>query len=344
MKLAGQAVDRFLRNPDPKIGAVLIYGPDTGLVRERADALTQQIAGALADPFRVSELTPAALKDDAARLADEMAALCFGGGRRVVRLREAGDAQAPLLKDLLADPPAPAMLIVEGGDLGARSPLRKVFESSGRAAALPCYRDEGRDLERLVRDHLAEHGLTASSDAMRYLTANLGGDRALTRAELDKLVLYAGGNGGRGEVDLDAAMACVGDTAALSTEDLVFAIADGNPAAADRVLERELQEGASPIMLLRAASRHILRLHLAGALQAEGRSAEEAIAALRPPVFFRYVPRFKGQLERWRGSDLARALDRLTEAESRAKAPGMSGTSEVICRAALLELASGAPR
>jgi DNA polymerase-3 subunit delta len=257
----------------------------------------------------------------------------------VVRLREAGDPLAPLLKDYLAAP-GPALLLVEAGDLTSRSPLRKLFETTAGAAALPCYRDEGETLDGLISDHLAGHGLSVTADALAYLSANLGGDRALTRAELDKLALYATADGTAAEVDLEAATACVGDTAALSTEDLVFAVADGDAAALDRVLERELQEGASVISLLRAVSRHFLRLHLAAGLQADGRSADEAMAALRPPIFFRYAPRFRRQLQRWREGDLARALDQLLAAETLCKTPGMSGAAELICRDALLAIAA----
>jgi len=39
MKLAAGRVEGFLRRPDPEIRAVLLYGPDAGLVRERAEAL-----------------------------------------------------------------------------------------------------------------------------------------------------------------------------------------------------------------------------------------------------------------------------------------------------------------
>jgi hypothetical protein len=37
MKLASARVEGFLRRPDPEIRAVLLYGPDAGLVRERAE-------------------------------------------------------------------------------------------------------------------------------------------------------------------------------------------------------------------------------------------------------------------------------------------------------------------
>ena len=91
MKIETRQVQGFLKHPDPTARAVLLYGPDGGMVRERARHLTQLIAEDPEDPFRVAELTGATLKEDPARLADEAAALCFTGGRRVIRVREAGE-------------------------------------------------------------------------------------------------------------------------------------------------------------------------------------------------------------------------------------------------------------
>ena len=71
MKLPPRSVERFLGAPDPTITAVLLFGPDTGLVRERADRLTRTVAGDAADPFRVGELTAASLREEPSRLLDE---------------------------------------------------------------------------------------------------------------------------------------------------------------------------------------------------------------------------------------------------------------------------------
>ena len=93
MKITGRA-EAFIAKPDPALAAILIYGPDAGLVRERLNALTKAVAGGLDDPFRISDIAPEALRDDPARLGDEAAALAFTGGRRVVRIRGATDTVA----------------------------------------------------------------------------------------------------------------------------------------------------------------------------------------------------------------------------------------------------------
>jgi DNA polymerase-3 subunit delta len=341
VKLQGPALGRFLRAPEASVVAALIYGPDAGLVKERADALTAAAAEDAADPFRVSELTMADLKNDPARLGDEAAALPFTGGRRVVRLRDATDAAATALKDMLGAAP-PGLVIVEAGELGARSPLRVLCEGARHAAAIACYRDEGEALGGVIAAELKKSGLAAAPDALEYLIANLGGDRALTRRELEKLALYVADRAGGGRaatISLEDAMATVGDTAALGLDDLIHDVAEGNQAAVERDLDRQLAEGDSPVTILRAAARHFMRLHVVAGTVAAGRDAEQAMGALRPPVFFRDKPRFQRQLRRWTGTKLGAALDQLTQAEVDCKTTGLP--AETICRRVLAEIARG---
>jgi DNA polymerase-3 subunit delta len=156
----------------------------------------------------------------------------------------------------------------------------------------------------------------------------------LTRAELVKLALYAG-QGGR--IDVEAAMACVGDAAGLSLEDALFAAAEGDVAMADRALELAMAEGAAPVQVLRAALMHLQRMHRARLAMDQGAPAEEAEKTLRAPVFFRRTSAFARALSLWPSAALGAALAGLSEAERGCKRTGWP--DQVLCRNALLAVA-----
>ncbi len=334
MILKGGRLSDFLARPDAGVLAAVAYGPDAGAVRERGQGLVAAAARDPRDPFVVVEVAADRLKKDPPLLADEVAALSPTGERRVIRVREAGDEIAAAL-DLALQATSGGLVVIEAGDLAKRSALRKLAEAHPRAVALPCYADEGAGLESLIDSVLAGHGLKADADAKAYLVANLGGDRIMSRSELEKLALYARG---QDRIRLDDVLACVGDSASLSLDELALAVGAGDLPALDTALERAWMEGQSPVTVVRAVSRHFLRLHLAAGHIARGVSAEQAVAGLKPPVFFKQKDAFVRQLQNWPGDRLAEALRLLDEAEIDCKSSGVPAAAA--CGRMLLRLAA----
>jgi DNA polymerase III subunit delta len=337
VKLAPSRIAAFLRRPEPEMRAALFYGPDAGLVRERAEAITRSVCPDLKDPFRVADLSTAVLTADPARLADEAAQLSLTGGRRVVRVRGVGDTLGKLFAEFLEQVPGDAFIVVEAGDLPSRSALRRAFEAARHGAAIGCYPDTPRDLAAVIRDTLSEHQITASRDATLFLVEHLGGDRLLTRSELEKLALYAGDGGC---VELEDARLSVSDTAGLEIDDAVMAAAEGDAVTLERVLGRVFQEGESPVSVLRALLRHLHRLHLLVIRLSVGASLEEVLRTARPPIFFRQQDGFRRQLTLWTEARLRPQLDRIAAAELNTKTTGLP--AETICREAMLGVAQAA--
>lgn len=348
--LKGKAIDAFAQKRDPKFALVLIYGPDLGLVRERADRIARQVCPDFRDPFNYLELTDADIKSDPARLGDEAAALSMMGGERVVRIRttgEAATAAARLVVDGLEGGhlKPTGLVLIEAGDLSKSSGLRKLVEGSKAAVALPCYADAPADIRTLAQSSAEAEGLRFESDALDLLVALLGEDRGVSRAEVDKLILYKGPKSlraGPGEISVDDVRAVLVDTVSDAAGDAAAAAADGAPQRLARALHRSAIAGASPIGTVRAIQREFLRLRAARALMAEGMSAESAMARLRPPVFFMEKRAFEARLARWPLARLDTALSMLLDAELGAKSTGLPDL-ELVERTAL-RIASMAER
>jgi DNA polymerase-3 subunit delta len=340
MKLERQSLDRFMSAPSENIAAVFIFGPDEGMVRERANAMTRAILGETDDPFRLTELSGDDLKADGARLSDEARAIAMMGRRRVVRVSRVTDALEPVFAALLDEhrDSQQTLVVIEAGDIGAKSSLKKLFEATPHAAAVACYRDEIGDLPGLITAQLRAAGIDIARDAVDYLALNLGGDRGVTRSEIDKLILYMGSEK---RVALKDAEACVADQAAIGLDDLCQAVGLGDLKVLERQLERNLAE-THPIMLVKMVSRHFLRLHQVVARMQRGETIDAAMNALQPRVFWKALEGFKNQCRRWQAGSIAGALLRLAELE--AEAMRHHQFADTLIRRGLMEVAVMAGR
>lgn len=341
MKVQPRNADAFAKRPPPATRLILLYGPDLGLVRERGRIAAQSACEDLSDPFRVAEMKADQVTADPARLGDEMGAMALTGGRRVVRVRDADDKLAAVAGNLLkAFPPGDTLLVIEAGELDARSKLRKAVEDAPDiAAAIACYVESEEELAGTIGRMMADHGLQIDGEARDWLAGNLVGDRSTARGEIDKLALYMMG---QRRVTLADVRAIIGDSAALDLDEPAQAAAGGDMAEVDRSLRRLYADGTATVAILRAAQRYFQRLHVAVAHVAKGQSPQAAVKALRPPVFFKLEPILTAQIRNWTLPKLHQALDRLQEAEADCKRTHMP--DETVCARAFFQLAQLARR
>jgi DNA polymerase-3 subunit delta len=341
VKIEPRQVEAFLKKPDPKIRGVVVYGNDDGLVAERAMALAKTVCEDLKDPFRVVDISGDVLKGDPARLADEFGAMSLMGGRRVIRVRPAGEESATALENLAAASAGDALIVIEGGNLTPRSGLRTLAETEDCLAALPCYLDNAAALEELVEGAARARGLGVEPDALDWIVERLGGDRGQSRSEVDKLLLYKEGDGSK-TVALGDALAVLGDTAAIGIDNVVAATFDGELIALDRALDRVFAEGGNAVQLVRALQRHVDQLHLVAGHAANGGSLEGAMFKARSlPRGGPVRQRFERHLRAWPLVRLGAALQVILEAEIQCKTTGLP--DEAIARRLCQRLAQAGP-
>lgn len=320
MKLGYKDIANFSKTRPKEARVVLIYGPDTGLVKERATELAKSWVPDIHDPFSVSVLMGSAIDDDQARLSDEANAGSLMGGDRLIWIREAGNGIAPALKDYLKSGVNPsALLIIEAGNLTPKDALRKICEESAAAVALPCYVEDERDLATLIRAELDKHALKIAPDAVQFLANVIKGDRMRARMEIEKLSLYCHG---KGTVNLEDAKISAGEIGTASLDDLVYAMSGGNKALCLNSLQKLLAEEVDPIKILRSLQYHVQKLLQVRAEIDEGAHIDNAIKSLQPPLFFKQADQFKAHVNRHNHAHLRKILLQLGELEARTKKTG----------------------
>ena len=309
MKLAPRDVDGLLRSP-LRASAALIYGVDAGQVRLRAAQFADAWVGAEADGMAKLELTADQLKDDPSLLADELAAMSLMAPRRAITLREVEDGHLAAVQAAVAGrSPSNFLVMYTTESLPATSKLRVWGERAADIATLACYKDEGAGLDQFLRDTLRGYGLRTTPEVIRYLAAQLSGDRQIILGELEKLSLYVGDEAE--EVTFDDAVAAIGENNDQSFDELNTAVAGGDIVTLCRLCDRLLLEGHPGLLMVRSLMRYFSRLEVVALKRAEGQSVDAIIEGLRPPVFFKAKPLLKAHAQKWTADACARALARL---------------------------------
>jgi DNA polymerase-3 subunit delta len=337
--LRGKEIDAFLARPDAGRPIILLYGPDAGLVRERADAL---LASAVAEPnapISLVRLDGDELAAEPSRLVDEAMTVPLFGGRRAIRVR-AGSRSFAGGVDTLADMPLKdCRIVIEAGELRPESPLRKACERAKTAVAIACYPDTERDLAKLIEDELRVSNLRIAPDARAVLTALLGGDRQASRNELRKLALYSHG---QSEVTLDDVMTVVSDASELKLDPIVDSAFAGKPDLVESEFAKAMVAGTYPGVIISAAQRQAAWLHKSALAVAEGTPTSTLLESGFPRLHFSRKGAVEVALRNFSAARLVAIIDQLATAALDMRK--QASLASAIAQRTLLSIAANAKR
>ena len=318
-------VERFLAKPDPAIRCVLLYGRDSGVVRERANLLAGKVTERPDDPFDVALLTDGDLDGDGARLEGELSAQSMMGGRRLVRLRLSGDKYDKSVAEALTNHASGALnpdafLLIEAGELTPRgSALRKAAEAAQAAAAIPCYEDEAGDVARLVRESLARDQVALDAEALSLFVGRLPRERGVARQEMERLALFLGPGSGVTATPKDLEP-FLGVEPEASLSDAASDAFGGRLANAQAALRRAAAEGEGGPGAVRAIGMHLARLRRTLTLAKRGAGLPEAAKA--SGVFWKNEREFLRQARAWSLEELDRIQPEVLAADRACKQSG----------------------
>lgn len=303
-----------------KVRAVLIYGPDAGLVDELCDKSLEILD---IEKDNIFALDADELRDKQDALFAEACTPSMFGGRKMVIISNAGDSDAKPIRELIEHPALDAMVIVTAGDLRSGGGLRSLFETGDKIAAVACYTDDAKTLETLIRNELFTNAgiKQISPDAMTYMTTHLGGDRGITRGFLYKIALYVDD---KKTIDLEDVEKCLPDTGAANTDDFLYSLTAGHIQQTMLALDRLLYDNAEPNMLVRMLDRHFKTLLTA------------VVDGQLPRLFWKVADKFNRAIKIWSGDDISAVLVRLNELEAQIRTTGMP--AEILLRDFALKL------
>ena len=285
-----------------------------GLIYERAASVVRSMCSSQDEPFRLGALA----REQHARLLEESTAQSLIGGRRIVRVADAGDALLPLLKRVAAAAGA-AFIVLEAPNLAARSKLRVFAEAAPDWAAMSCYAMSGPALQAEIKRVLGSDRIDVTDDANQFIASGLAEDQLLRRADLETLALYTGPNS---TLTLEAARDCFASNLNNALDDALHAATAGRLQATDEAIAHLLADDVSGPGILASLIYHLARVLRARQLLETGLGLDAAMRALAPPVFFQKQALFADGVRLRTTAELLDVLGRARAADIACKRAG----------------------
>jgi DNA polymerase III subunit delta len=143
MKLSPRDASGYFARPDRDKTGILIYGEDAMRVALKRQELIAALIGPEGEnEMRLTRIQAAELRKEPALLGDAIKEVGFFPGQRVAFVEDANDTVVNPVAAALEDwRSGDAQIVVTGGQLPAKSALRKLFEGHSNAYAAALYND-----------------------------------------------------------------------------------------------------------------------------------------------------------------------------------------------------------
>lgn len=333
--LKAHEVDRYLNSKSLARSCFLIYGNDSGLVRERARNIVKNFTSRSGGEMELISLQASELDSEPDRLGRETRTQSLFGGAPIVRLHGTANKHAKILAELLEDWPD-CVLVLESDNLTPRDKLRATVEKSKSGVAIPCFADSAKDLIPLINDTFSKAGIAITPRAATLLREQLGNDREVTRRELEKLILFAHETK---RIDEEDIIALSGDNSTIAVDQIIDAVGTGHLPQLESALAKARIASIDSGRILRATLNHFIMLQNLAAKAAEnGQRAADLVDPGRLRFHFSREVSIKTQARLWSDENLVRAIDQIQLASLKDRESKYLG--QAITERVLISLAS----
>jgi DNA polymerase-3 subunit delta len=235
---------------------LLLHGEEGYLVDQAARLVMNTIVPADSRDFNLTVVHGRDLKGH--ELVDQARTLPVFASRRLVVIRNAHEASAEQMEAFsayLEDPVPETFLLVTAATVDKRRKFFQKFAQVGEVIEFK--RLYENQLPQFIRDRARDAGRTFTGPALKLFCRRVGNNLAEVMGELDKLTSYVGEREYFEEEDVAEV---VSDTRVESVFALTDALGSGDRATALRLLQRLLDDGQPPLVILSMLVRHFRQL------------------------------------------------------------------------------------
>lgn len=314
MKIAAKDIDQFIANIPKNIKAILLYGPDIGLAKIRAEFIKK--SRNLAAKFKYDQI-----KNNPSLFLDSLRSISLFGEdlskEKIAVIECSGTALNEPVLTVIKNGNYNGLLLFYAGELGPDSSLRKCFETNQNMAAIACYVEDQIAVSRILQQQFKQRQITCEAGLVQLLTNYIAiGDHALVLNEIEKIFLFLGEKKHIIIDDLKDFLQLQGE---VSFDKLCYQVSLKQNNDIELLLDKLQNEGHNLVSIIRILMRHFNRLYQVKLLIDQGRNEQMALDSLHPNVFFKQINDFSRSIKLWSKIELIEFLKQLNDLELIAK-------------------------
>lgn len=236
---------------------------------------------------------------------------------KMIIIQDATDKSAKIIESHIESPNSGIFIVIPAIVGSSIRKLKALHEKEPNAGFATCYLSQGREKQQFLSELCQENNLKLDREAQAFSIQQMEDNLDALLNAFYKLRLYIDQPGQ--EVTLKELEPCLSDFREASVAPLVTHLGDRSLSKTLRAYHEAKSLGAEEIQLIRGLNYHFSKLMSLRAKVSSGMAPQQAMQAMRPPIFFKQQDEFKRHIARWSEKEITKVMDCLNTIELKIK-------------------------
>jgi len=198
-------------------------------------------------------------------------------------------------------------IILKFENLKKKSEIRGFFEKNNDCICVPCYEETPWEKKETIKEFFKNENLEISNVQVEQLSEKLTNEKFEILFELEKIIIFLKHK----KKTIEELLNKFEKTAFHDETEFIYELVSGKKEKINYYLFNSSQFQNNEIKIINFLSEHFAKLLIVKGKVREGTSLEEAMRSLKPPIFFKYIDRFKMQVGLWKENEINEVLKQL---------------------------------
>ena len=300
MKVHANQYLQFLNKNYNNHNIIFLYGTNNGLVSMLFRDTIKYLKIDENNPFLVSKIDGNELKENPTVLSDNLATISMFGEKKFIILNLLYTTITQTIEKLISNNVSHKdndfFLIIKAGNLSSNNNLIKFLQTSSNCILVPCYDEELGKIKTKIDELFNKYNLVFSNDFMSNFYNKFSANSLINESELEKLenLIFENKN-----ISESLLLSFMTNNEEINNNKIIDLCLSGKPREALLYFNNIYDNSVSNIGIIRQFGNQLKLIENLILLNKKGLSLRDAINKIKPPIFFKNIPKVTHQCKIW---------------------------------------------